>query len=121
MKKRKGLQILKDNVYSAYTGEFREGVTDLNTLHNIALKSILRKKNLKMVRDNSYPELTEDQKAGIREFYRPYTPVDTLYHRVYTSRSGRFCPEYIPEDLYACRIERYFTDREAARYLDNKC
>ena len=121
MKKRKGLQILKDNLYSAYTGEFREGVTDLNTLHNIALKSILRKKNLKMVRDNSYPELTEEQKAGIREFYRPYTPVDMLYHRVYTSRSGRFCPEYIPEDLYACRIERYFTDRDAARYLDNKC
>ncbi|MCR4990886.1 MAG: hypothetical protein K6A38_08495 [Lachnospiraceae bacterium] len=121
MKKRKGLQILKDNVYSAYTGEFREGITDLNTLHNIALKSILRKKNLKMVKDNSYRELTEEEKAKIEEFYRPYATVDTLYHRVYTSRSGRFFAEYIPEDLYACRIERYYTDREAARFLDNKC
>ena len=121
MKKRKGFEILKDNIYSAYTGEFKEGVTDLNTLHNIALKSILRKKNLKMAGDNSYPELTEEQIRRIREFYRPYAPVDTLYHRIYTARSGKFRPEYMPEDLYACRIERYFTDREAARYLDNKC
>lgn len=121
MKKRKGLEIIKDNIYSVCSGEYKEGVTDLNTLRNIALKSILRKKNLKMVKNNSYPELTAEQIRRIRDFYRPYAPVDTLCHRIYTARSGKFCPEYIPEDLYACRIERYYTDREAARYLDNKC
>ncbi len=103
------------------TGEYTEGITDLNTLCNSALKSILRKKNLRMAGKNDYRQLTPEEISEIRDRFERYTDIDPLYHRIYTARSGCFSPDYIPEDLYACRIERYYTDRELARFLDNKC
>ena len=121
MRYRKGKDIIADNIYSALTGEYTEGITDLNTLCNVALKRILRKKNLKMIEENDYRDLTDKEKEEIRKRYARYVNIDPIYHRVYTARSGFFSADYIPEDLYACTIERFYTDRELARFLDNKC
>lgn len=121
MRYRKGKDIIADNIYSALTGEYTEGITDLNTLCNVALKRILRKKNLMMIEENDYRDLTDKEKEEIKKRYARYVNIDPIYHRVYTARSGCFSADYIPEDLYACTIERFYTDRELARFLDNKC
>lgn len=69
------------------------------------------------------PKLTRRQKKAVRQFYRPYVRrLSDRYHRIYTHESGgRFYPEYMPEDLFFLDVDRYYSHREEARYLDNKC
>ena len=110
-----------NSLYPLLTGEYKEGVTDLDRLITPAILRIFRKKTKGFQKRFHYPDLTEQQKKEIREFYRPYEKVDPLCHRVNTGRSGRFYPEYISEDMFYRRIEPYFTDRLTSKNLDNKC
>ena len=109
-----------DNLYAIVTGRVRKG-TDLNRLCNPALFHVDRRTCTPSLKNT--PSLTVEQKKAVREFYRPYVPfVSTRFHRLYLSQSGHgFDPRYIPEDLHFTRIDRYLCDREAARFLDNKC
>lgn len=114
------LKILADNVKAIVRGNYEEGVTDLNTLGNLALLRIDRGTVTPSVR--KLPRLSAKQRRQVRRFYRPYVRfMTTRYHRLYTAVSGRFYPEYIPAEFFAMQIDRYYNDREAARYLDNKC
>lgn len=120
MKIMKWQQIVRDNVYACISGSYKEGVTDLNTLGNLAALRIDRKTNTPPVR--KLPRLTYSQKRAVQKFYSPYVLFLTKrYHRLYTAITGRFYPQYIPEELYFMWIDRYFCDRDEARYLDNKC
>lgn len=112
--------VLRDNIYSCITGSYKEGVTDLNTLGNLALLRIDRKTVTPPT--GKLPGLTYAQRRAVRRFYSPYIRFLTKrYHRLYTAKSGRFYPEYMPEELFFMWIDRYFSDRDEARYLDNKC
>lgn len=112
--------ILKDNIRACIAGTYREGVTDLNMLWNPALLRIDRKTVTPAV--GKLPGLTYSQKRAVRQFYSPYVRFMTKrYHRLYTSKSGRFYPQYMPEEFYLMHVDRYFCDRQEARYLDNKC
>ena len=113
--------ILRDNIYTVLTGKFQEGKTDLNTLGNFALMRAARRQLYLGLKHT--PPLTREQKKEIRKFYAPYIRhLSDSYHRIYTHASqGHFCPEYIPEDLFYMDIDRYYSNREEARYLDNKC
>lgn len=109
-----------DNLYACVKGNFKDGVTDINVLGNLAVLRVDRKSVTPSVK--KLPKLTASQKRALRKFYAPYVRfMTTRYHRLYTAKSGRFYPEYLPEDLYLMWIDRYYSDREAARYLDNKC
>lgn len=112
---------MRDNIRCILTGKYEEGSTDLNTLGNYALMRIARVLAKPFLRD--VPRLTGRKKRAVRQFYRPYVRrIPERYHRIYTGKSGgRFCPEYIPEDLFFMDVDRYYSDREEARYLDNKC
>lgn len=114
-------QNFTDNIKSIVTGDYEEGRVDLNTLSDPALIRIDRKTVTPPLK--GVPHLKHRQKKAVRKFYSPYVRWMTdRYHRIYTCRSGgRFSPAYIPEELYATWIDRYFCDREAARFLDNKC
>ena len=65
--------------------------------------------------------LTGEQKNKIKQYFMPYTKVNTLFHEFYTEKNGKFCKEYIPDDIYYCYIDPYFNDWEEAKYIDNKC
>lgn len=114
-------KVLSDNIQCVIRGNYYEGKTDLNTLGNLALMRIDRKTVTPSLAD--VPKLTKEQRKELKDFYSPYVRFITdRYHRLYTSKSGgKFYPEYIPEELYAMYIDRYFSDREEARYIDNKC
>lgn len=112
--------ILKDNICACISGDYKEGVTELNTLGNLALLRIDRKTVTPAV--GKLPRLTHAQKKAVKQFYSPYVRFMTKrYHRLYTSKSGRFYPEYMPEEFYMMQIDRYFSDRQEAIYLDHKC
>ena len=114
------LKTAADNIRCIITGNFTEGVTDLNTLGNHALLRIDRKSVTPSVK--KLPKLTAEQKKQIKKFYSPYVMfMTTRYHRLYTANYGEFHPEFFPEEFYAMYIDRYYSDREEARYLDNKC
>lgn len=114
------LKILADNVKAVLKGDYEEGRTDLNTLGNLALLRIDRKTVTPSVK--KLPHLTKKQVRRLRQFYRPYVRfITSRYHRLYTARSGKFYPQYLPEEFYVMHVDRYFNHREEARYLDNKC
>ena len=115
------MNYITNSLYTLLTGEYIEGVTDLDRLINPAILKIFRKKTKGFRKKFRYPELTKEQKREIREFYRAYEKVDPLCHRVNTGRSGKFYPEYISEDMFYRRIEPFYTDRLTSKYLDNKC
>ena len=113
-------KISSDNIRAIIKGDFEEGVTDLNTLGNHALMRIDRKSVTPSVKD--LPKLTKEQKKQIKQFYSPYVRfMTTRYHRLYTAKYGEFHAEFFPEEFYAMYIDRYYSDREEARWLDNKC
>lgn len=118
---KKVLRIIYDNIRSIITGDYEEGKTDLNTLGNLALIRIDRKTVTPSTK--GIPRLSIRQKKAVKKFYSPYVRFMTdRYHRIYTNKSGgKFYPEYLPEELYVTLIDRYFSDREEARFLDNKC
>ncbi len=112
--------VIRENVKSIITGKVNEGTTDLNQLGNWALSRVDRITVNPPVK--GLPRLTASQKRAFRRFYWPYKLFFTdRYHRLYTAKSGKFYPEYLPEELYLMHVDRYFCDREEARFLDNKC
>lgn len=114
-------RVARGNLRAILTGTYKEGKTDLNTLGDLALLRLDRKTATPSLK--GVPKLTKSQKRAVRRFYDPYIRrVTDRYHRLYTWESGgRFCPGYLPEDLFFMDVDRYFSDREEARYLDNKC
>ena len=114
------LMVLRDNLKTIIKGDYERGRVDLNTLGNVALTRLEHCGVLPDTR--SLPELTREQKRQIRAFYAPYVRLHGLrHHRLYTACSGKFSPAYLPEDLWLTQVDRYFCDREEARYLDHKC
>ena len=112
--------ILLENIRCIITGSYREGKTDLNTLSNPALIRVDRRTVTPSLKGVS--KLPKRQKRAVRRFYRPYVRRMTdRYHRYYTSKNGVFRPDYLPEELYVTQVDRYFSDRQEARFLDNKC
>ena len=115
------LRRLKNSIYAYMTGRFIEGQMELDMLSKEALKRILHTRIAKLIKENDLPPLSAEEKAEIDKVYKGY-PLSTYeYHRVYKGLSGKFYPEYMPDDLYYCYVEDYFSDKEASRYIDNKC
>ena len=65
--------------------------------------------------------LTPEQVEQVKAYYSPYKIPSMVFHRYFTEKTGIFCPEYIPQDLYVSVIDPYFNDIRGAKYLDNKC
>ena len=111
----------RDNIYTLLTGEYKEGITDLDRLASFAIVKIFRKKMKNYIRSYEYPRLTDKQKKEVKKFYKRYAKPDLIYHRVYSGSTEKFHKEYIPDNIYFSRIEPYYTDRLCSKYLDNKC
>ncbi|MCR5303930.1 MAG: hypothetical protein K6E33_05145 [Lachnospiraceae bacterium] len=115
------MSILGDNIYTTLTGDYIEGKTELDFLSGTALSSIFRKKAKGFAEANSYPPLTLEEEAEVRDFYRGCPPFSMIFHRFYKGITGTFDPSYMPDDLYYAHIEPFMTDRRASRFMDNKC
>lgn len=65
--------------------------------------------------------LTKEQEEAVRHYYAPYAKVDLSAHNFYTEKTGQFCVDYMPDDLYFCYIDQFYNDWREVRYADNKC
>ena len=65
--------------------------------------------------------LSPEQKQAVLERYRPYKKVSCVFHEYYTEKTGRFCVNYMPDDLYYNYIDRFYNDWDMATIFDNKC
>lgn len=118
MKKRK---VFWNNLIAIFTGTYKNGAVDLNTLCDLALTRIDRHYETPSIK--ACRKLTKEQKRKAKRFFSPYVRfLNTGFHRLYTDRSGgAFFAEYMPEEFYATTIDRYYTDRMESAYMANKC
>ena len=66
--------------------------------------------------------LTEAEKQEIRAFWQPYTKhPDMVYFAYYKEKTGKFSPMFIPHNFFFEHLDPHLNNRQAARYLDNKC
>lgn len=101
-------------------GKKAMGSVDLNDLGNPALFRLAHSLDFKPF--EKLPRLSKEQKNMIKQIWSPYFVFfPTKYHRLYLKITGKFNPLYIPEDIMFMYIDRYYSDREAAKYFDNKC
>ncbi|MBE6014110.1 MAG: hypothetical protein E7241_01900 [Lachnospiraceae bacterium] len=113
--------MIKDSLYVLLTGNYIEGVTDLDRLIEPAVRRIFRKKMQDYVKNKNVPPLNPMEAEKVETFFRPYEKTDLLFHRGYKAWSGKFSPLFIPDDMYYGTIEPFYTDRLTSKYLDNKC
>ena len=69
----------RDNIYTLLTGEYKEGITDLDRLASFAIVKIFRKKMKNYIRSYEYPRLTDKQK---KEKYIRQTDWDAVTSNV---------------------------------------
>lgn len=65
-------------------------------------------------------KLTEYQRTGIHELWNKYAKVDDYYHAFYTQKTGKFYAEYLPDDIYYTKIDRFYNNPDLALWLDDK-
>ena len=73
------------------------------------------------IRHSTGKTLTAAQKKEIKDFYRPYHSVSTLFHEYYTEKTGVYSVNYLPNDLYINYIDSFYNDAKKAVVLENKC
>ena len=67
---KKELIRFRDELYTRTTGKFEKGRTEIDLLSNKAIVSIFRRRAEMLTKKNGYPDLTEDQKKEVREYYK---------------------------------------------------
>lgn len=88
---------------------------------------VVRRKSAMQRRINEFRKktgkdvLSAEQIAQVNAFYAPYKKPDLVFHSYFTEKTGVFCANYIPQDVYVGYVDPYFNDIRAAKYLDNKC
>lgn len=93
---------------------------DLNDLGNLAMYRFARK--LCFSDNPPMPELSSDEAKALADYWKPFLKKQSdAYYRRYKGLNIPFDPRYIPEDMMFMYIDRYFSDREAAKYEDDKC
>ena len=74
------------------------------------------------LRSRCYSQLSSEQKKEVLRYFERFgVRINPEYVAFYISTTGVFCPEYIPDDLYYCKIDPYFNNWGLAEFIDNKC
>lgn len=66
------------------------------------------------------PKLSSEQKKAVKDFWKPYCRVSTVWARYYTFATGRFDPRYIPNDLYYTKIDQHFNQKKLGYGFNDK-
>lgn len=65
--------------------------------------------------------LTAEQHRSIDDLYSKYVRIRHNSHLFYTSKTGKFQKNYIPDSLWGNYIDTYYNDWNRANHIDNKC
>ncbi len=69
---------------------------------------------------NKACRLTKEQKAAIREFWKPYKKISPKWAQYYCGANGNFDPRYIPNDLFYSKIDQHFNARKLGYGFNDK-
>lgn len=100
-----------------YREKIREATEKISELRRRDYWRKIVKNNLSI----SNTELSKYEKKVAREFFEKYEKIDISFHQFYKNSTGKFYENYIPDDLYYCKIDPYYNNWELAEYIDNKC
>lgn len=100
-----------------YREKIREATEKISELRRRDYWRKIVKNNLSI----SNTELSKHEKKVAREFFEKYEKIDISFHQFYKNSTGKFYENYIPDDLYYCKIDPYYNNWELAEYIDNKC
>lgn len=95
---------------------FFEGIETFcaNTISNAEELNYLRK-NL-----NRHKKLNKEQKKEIKDFWKKYRKVSTVWCRYYSVQNREFDPRYIPNTLYYTKIDQHFNNRKLGWGFNDK-
>ena len=80
-------------------------------------------RNVYKKRTSGSNELSKIQKEEIVTYYEKYAKeigVDTVFHKFYLDKTGKWDLFYMPVDFYYCYIDPYYNDWTMASYIVNK-
>lgn len=97
--------------------KLRKIIEDISTYR----RGIYWNKIVKNRLPDGYKKLSEKEKQAVKSLFGKYGKVNENYHEFYKNATGKFYENYIPDDLYYCKIDPYFNNWALAEYLDNKC
>ena len=80
-----------------------------------------KKRRIHEFKKKTVGKLSPDQAAEVRAFFAPYKQPNLVFHSYFTEKTGVFCPDYMPQDIYVAYVDPYFNDMRGSKYLDNKC
>lgn len=81
-----------------------------------------KKENLRWVKGNTTAyHLTKEQESAALAYFARCGKIDLSSHNFYYEKTGRFCENYLPEDLHYCHIDPFYNNWREAVYMDNKC
>ncbi|MBR5231942.1 MAG: hypothetical protein IKW00_06825 [Clostridia bacterium] len=90
--------------------------------YDVMRRHSAQKRRIKQFQKLTHPGvLTKEQESKVKAYFSPYSKLNMVFHNFYTEKTGIFCEDYIPQDVYVGYIDPYFNDIRAAEYLDNKC
>lgn len=64
--------------------------------------------------------LSKEQIKSVKSFYKPFSKINLISHRYYTSKTGNFHVNYIPDSLWYAYIDPYYNPRNLAKAIDSK-
>lgn len=102
---------------------FDNMTTAMNRLLRRVLVSRGEQKNIKRKKSLiDKVELTKEQEAQIRQFFKQHygKPIATHWHRLYQSYTGIFRKDYFPEILFSTRLEPLLNPYREAEFMDDK-
>ncbi len=72
-------------------------------------------------RDTKAMVLDNNQKNEIKNYFSDYGKVSLKFHNFYTEKTGKYYVNYIPDDMYFNKINRYYNDYQLSKAIDHKC
>ena len=92
-----------------------------NLFDSLRARSAKRTRIKQFKNKASKKALSSQQIKEIKKYYEPYKIPHLAFHRYFTEKTGVFCANYIPQDIYVGYIDPYLNNLREARYVDNKC
>ncbi len=65
--------------------------------------------------------LTKEQEAAVRKYFAVCGKVNLTSHNFYLEKTGKFCVNYLPEDLHYGYIDPFYNNWRESVIIDNKC
>lgn len=66
--------------------------------------------------------LTNEQKEEVQAYWNRYTDSDAQgWVEYYSGLYGKYDVRFLPDSVYYVDVDSFYNDRQAAKYMDNKC